>query len=102
MTVAHIAVYERVVPAYDGAVQHVLNQAAAAPHTIWLASSAQGWRNLEQLIALWGGGDVLHQQRVLATHPTIADSVRALGWNQVVACRPALHDVLRVLVSMRG
>jgi uroporphyrinogen-III synthase len=102
MTVAHIAVYERVVPAYDGAVQRVLNQAAAAPHTIWLASSAQGWRNLEQLIALWGGGDVLHQQRVLATHPTIADSVRALGWNQVVACRPALQDVLRALVSMRG
>jgi len=102
MTVAHIAVYERVVPAHDDAVQHVLNQAAAAPHTIWLASSAQGWRNLEQLIALWGGGDVLHRQRVLATHPTIADSVRALGWNQVVACRPALQDVLRALVSMRG
>ncbi len=102
MTVAHIAVYERVVPAYDGAVQRLLNQAAAAPHAIWLASSAQGWRNLEQLIALWGGGDVLHQQRVLATHPTIADSVRALGWNQVVACRSALHDVLRALVSMRG
>jgi uroporphyrinogen-III synthase len=102
MTVAHIAVYERVVPAYDGAVQRLLNQAAAAPHAIWLASSAQGWRNLEQLIELWGGGDVLHQQRVLATHPTIADSVRALGWNQVVACRSALHDVLRALVSMRG
>jgi len=102
MTVAHIAVYERVVPAHDDAVQHVLNQAAAAPHTIWLASSAQGWRNLEQLIALWGGDDVLHQQRVLATHPTIADSVRALGWNHVVACRPALQYVLRALVSMRG
>ncbi|MFB0915892.1 MAG: hypothetical protein QMB88_07645, partial [Burkholderiaceae bacterium] len=86
----------------DAAVQHVMNQAAAAPHTIWLASSAQGWRNLEQLIALWGGDDVLYQQRVLATHPKIVDSVRALGWNQVVACRPALHDVLHALVSMRG
>ena len=40
--------------------------------------------------------------RAVATHPRIAETLRAAGWGVVVESRPALQDVMAVVRSIES
>lgn len=101
--VHYVAAYQRVVPRFTQDTAGVLDAAARVPSTIWLASSAEGLRNLQAVLAAWSGDAALiHAGRLLATHTRIADQARALGWQQVHTSRPAKADVVLALRTLRG
>lgn len=91
-TVQTCVAYERRAPLWS-APEHDSAQAAAAPGHLWLFSSSEALVHLRQLQPAtdWAGA------AALATHPRIADAVRAAGFGCVIESRPALADVLRSL-----
>lgn len=94
-----VTVYERRAPQLDMA-QVRLAQAASADGSVWLFSSSEAVANLlgaHGLPALdWS------RARAVATHPRIAETVRAAGWGVVVESRPALKDILGSLRSIES
>jgi uroporphyrinogen-III synthase len=68
---------------------------AAADGSLWLFSSSEAAGNLARLLP----GAQWQQARALATHPRIAQAVRALGFGQVGETRPALADVVASIES---
>ena len=90
-------VYLRRAPALnDAQIQRAC--AASADGSIWLFSSSEAVSNLTRHAAMqnvdWSGA------RALATHPRIAEAVRAAGWGVVAESRPALHDITQALGSI--
>ena len=73
---------------------------AGSDGSVWLFSSSEAVANLCQMAGLqdmdWRGA------RAVATHPRIADAVRAAGWGVVVASRPALNDIRQTLGSIES
>jgi uroporphyrinogen-III synthase len=69
--------------------------AASSPGNVWLLSSSEAVDHLRAIEPApgWTGACAL------ATHPRIAATAREAGFGQVVACRPAMADVLRTLES---
>jgi uroporphyrinogen-III synthase len=94
-----VGVYQRRAPTLTGA-QAERARAAAADGSVWLFSSSEAVANLASLPVLagidWSGA------RAVATHPRIADAVRAAGWGVVVASRPALQDISATLRSIES
>lgn len=98
-TVEFVGVYQRCAP-------HLLPEqlerarTASADGSLWLFSSSEALANLLQQPALqgvdWRGA------RALATHPRIADALRAAGWGVVVESRPALADIRACLASIES
>ena len=66
---------------------------AATDGSVWLFSSSEAVGHLPA--ADWS------QARAVATHPRIAEAVRAAGWGVVVESRPALTDILASIESMQ-
>lgn len=91
-----LAVYQRRAPVLTEAqLQRV--RAASTDGSIWLFSSSEAVANLASLPAMdWG------RARAVATHPRIADTVRAAGWGVVVESRPALNDIRAVVRSIES
>ena len=94
-----LSVYERRNPALsDSQLQRA--QTASADGSVWLFSSSQALANLTSQPALqdvnWS------RARAIATHPRIAQTVRAAGWGVVVASRPALKNILNTLRSIES
>lgn len=78
--VAFVAAYRRTVPALEGPQAALLAQALRQPgQQLWHFSSSEAARNLVRLApaADWS------QARALASHPRIAQSVRAAGFGRV-------------------
>ncbi|MEO8387442.1 MAG: uroporphyrinogen-III synthase [Polaromonas sp.] len=94
-----VGVYRRCVPVLEPA-QLQRARAASADGSVWLFSSSEALAHLMALPALagldWG------RARAVATHPRIADAVRAAGWGVVVASRPALKDIGGALRSIES
>jgi uroporphyrinogen-III synthase len=91
-----VASYSRGVPAWD-ATQLELARRNAGADSLWLFSSSEAAANLRRL---WPQGD-WSSARALATHPRIAEAVRALGFGAVRECRPAFEDVVASIESIR-
>lgn len=89
-----VAAYARQCPAWDEATR---THAARATDALWLFSSSEAVRHLQQLLpdADW------HATRALATHVRIADAARAAGFGQVDAVRPGLDEVIASIESLR-
>jgi uroporphyrinogen-III synthase len=68
---------------------------AAVDGSLWLFSSSEAAANLAALLP----GQAWSQARALATHPRIAQAVRALGFGSVRESRPAFEDVLASIES---
>lgn len=97
--VEFLGVYQRRAPLLGEAqVRRAVN--ASADGSVWLFSSSEAVANLTGLPGLagldWSGA------RAVATHPRIAETVRALGWGVVVESRPALADVRATLGSIES
>ena len=87
-----LAVYRRSAPLFS-AQQHRTMAAAASDGSIWLFSSSEAVGHLPP-------GD-WSRARAVATHPRIAEAVRAAGWGVVVASRPELDDIVASIESMQ-
>lgn len=88
-----LVAYARQRPAWDAAMR---THAAHATDALWLFSSSDAVRHLQQLLpdADW------RASRALATHARIADAARAAGFGQVNTVRPGLDDVVASIESL--
>lgn len=91
-----IVAYTRGLPDWDED-QRTAARLAAGDGSLWLFSSSEAARNLARLLP----GQDWSRARGLATHPRIAEAVRALGFGEVRASRPALQEVLASIESAR-
>lgn len=91
-----VAAYTRQAAAWDAAEQASARR-AAADGSLWLFSSSEAVRQLPVLLP----GQDWNRARAIATHPRIASAVAALGFGEVIACRPAFDDVLASIESHR-
>jgi uroporphyrinogen-III synthase len=94
-----IGVYQRQAPQLSGA-QLARARAASCDGSVWLFSSSEALAHLLGLAGLqgvdWRGA------RAVATHPRIAQAVRAAGWGVVAESRPALADIRVSLGSLES
>ena len=90
-----VVAYVRQAPAW-GEAERAVARRAAADGSLWLFSSSEAAGNLRALLPeqSWAGA------RALATHPRIAQTVRALGFASVQESRPGLDDVLASIESL--
>lgn len=93
-SVTFVAAYERGAPRFDAA-QQALARSAATDGTLWLLSSSEAVAHLAAALP----DQDWRAARALATHPRIAEAVRALGFGHVAPCRPALDDVVASIES---
>ncbi|MES2911694.1 MAG: uroporphyrinogen-III synthase [Pseudomonadota bacterium] len=98
-SVEFTSVYERRAPALTSAQLELVRQ-AAVDSSIWLFSSSEAVLNLTGSKGMpaydWS------RALAIATHPRIAETVRAAGWGVVVESRPALADILAALRSIES
>ena len=98
-SVDFVGVYQRRAPILTDA-QVARAWQASADGSVWLFSSSEAVAHLARLAGLqgvdWG------RARAVATHPRIAQAVRAAGWGVVVESRPALHDIRQALGSIES
>ena len=91
-----VEAYTRQAPAWDEAALDAARR-AAADGSWWLFSSSEAARHLAGLLP----GQDWSRARAIATHPRIADTVRALGFGEVRGSRPGLAEVLASIESAR-
>ncbi|HEY8358316.1 MAG TPA: uroporphyrinogen-III synthase [Ramlibacter sp.] len=91
-----VCAYSRALPVWTDP-QRELVVRSAGDRALWLFSSSEAAVNLGQLAPglQWQGA------RALATHPRIAQTVRALGFSAVHECRPGFEDVVASIESIR-
>ena len=91
-----VVAYCRALPAWSKE-EHAQAAHCAVDASLWLFSSSEAAGNLAQLLPQqdWS------RARALATHPRIAEAVRALGFASVDACRPGYEEVLASIESHR-
>jgi uroporphyrinogen-III synthase len=91
-----VVAYIRQLPPW-GEEERARARRAAVDGSLWLFSSSEAANNLGTLLP----GQSWAQARALATHPRIAQAVRALGFASVRESRPAFDDVLASIESAR-
>ena len=89
-----VTAYVRGVPLWTPQ-QRTLAQQAAGDGSVWLFSSSAAAGNLGRMLP----GQDWRAARAVATHPRIAQAVRALGFGAVGESRPGLADVLASIES---
>ena len=77
--------------------ERALARAAATDGSLWLFSSSEAAGHLPALLP----GQDWRRARAIATHPRIADTVRSLGFSEVIASRPGFEDVVASIESAR-
>jgi len=87
-----VAVYRRRAPQFTPQQRRTLTE-AASDGSVWLFSSSEAVGHLPP--ADWS------QARAVATHPRIAEAVRAAGWGVVTESRPALADIVASIESIQ-
>jgi uroporphyrinogen-III synthase len=91
-----VIAYTRTVPHWSES-QRAQARRAAGDRSLWLFSSSEAAGHLTQLLP----GEAWSRARALATHPRIAEKVRALGFGEVALSRPGWDDVLASIKSIR-
>ncbi len=89
-----VVAYIRELPAW-GEPERAQARQAAEDGSLWLFSSSEAAANLARLLPAQSWA----QARALATHPRIAQAVRALGFGSVRESRPALSEVIASIES---
>jgi len=90
--VTFVAVYQRSAPLFT-AQQRLTMKQAATDGSVWLFSSSEAVGHLPSQD--WS------QARAVATHPRIAQAVRAAGWGVVAESRPTLEDIVASIESIQ-
>jgi len=91
-----VVAYTRRAPRWTAEELHAARR-AASDGAIWLFSSSEAVGHLASLLPAqdWG------QARAIATHPRIAEAVRALGFGELHVSRPAFEEVVASIESRR-
>lgn len=91
-----VVAYTRRAPGWSAA-QVAAAQRAASDGSIWLFSSSEAAGHLARLLPAqdWS------RARAIATHPRIAQAVRAIGFGVVEASRPGFEEVVASIESRR-
>lgn len=98
--VESVSVYQRAAPQLTD-IQRQLAKAAMEDGSVWLFSSSEALANLVRQRQCVGGVELNWQAaRAVATHPRIAQAVRAAGWGVVRESRPTLPDIVQSLRSI--
>jgi uroporphyrinogen-III synthase len=87
-----LAVYQRSAPLFTSQQQKTMAD-AVLDGSVWLFSSSEAVGHLPAQD--WS------RARAVATHPRIAEAVRAAGWGVVAESRPALDDIVASIESMQ-
>jgi uroporphyrinogen-III synthase len=90
-----VVAYVRAAPAWTGE-ECAAGARAAEDGSVWLFSSSEAAGNLPALLPAQSWA----RARAIATHPRIAQAVRALGFGRVQEARPAFDDVLASIESL--
>lgn len=90
-----VAAYQRVAPTPDAAWRARAQQAASGG-SVWLFSSSQAVRHLQQCLP----GQGWQRARAIATHPRIAEAALAAGFGAVHGARPTLEAVAASIKSL--
>ncbi|MBI2728685.1 MAG: uroporphyrinogen-III synthase [Polaromonas sp.] len=93
------SVYERRAPALTRTQLELVGK-AAVDSSVWLFSSSEAVLNLTGSKGMPGCD--WSRALAIATHPRIAETVRAAGWGVVVESRPALADIVTALRSIES
>ena len=99
-----VGVYQRSAPTFT-ADQIQVAKTASQDGSVWLFSSSEALANLMQQPRLAGVGSAgvdWRSARAIATHPRIAQAVRAAGWGVVQESRPMLADIVDALRSIES
>ena len=99
--VDRLSVYQRLAPELTD-VQIQLVQSARQDSSVWLFSSSEALANLMQQPLLVDATGDWRDARAIATHPRIAQAVRAAGWGVVQESRPVLVDIVDALRSIES
>ena len=100
--VENISVYQRSAPVLTDAQTH-LTQTARRDGSVWLFSSSEALANLlQQPLPVADAGLEWRGARAIATHPRIAQAVRAAGWGVVQESRPTMADIVDALRSIES
>lgn len=91
-----VVAYQRRAPTWNAA-QVAAAQRAARDGSLWLFSSSEAAGQLARLLPAQDWRDA----QAIATHPRIAQAVRALGFGAVHAARPAFEEVVASIESHR-
>lgn len=91
--VRQLVAYARRLPQWSDAER----AQAVDPDALWLFSSSDAVRHLQQLLPNRDWRDA----RALATHARIADAARAAGFGRVEVTRPGLEDMCASIESLR-
>jgi uroporphyrinogen-III synthase len=90
-----VVAYERRAPAWSAA-QHAQAVQAAADGSVWCFSSSQAIHNLAHGLPAQNWA----KARCIATHPRIAQTAQALGFDEIQMSKPSLADLLVSLESL--
>ena len=97
-----LSVYQRSAPRLTD-VQLQMAQAASKDGSVWLFSSSEALANLMQQRQPAGtAGLNWRGARAIATHPRIAQALRAAGWGVVWESRPTAVDIVQSLRSIES
>lgn len=88
-----VAIYERRLPEWDDAARAAARLLTGPGHT-WLFSSSEAAANLPRLLP----GTDWRVVPALATHPRVAEALRAVGFQHLQVCRPTPRDVAAALL----
>lgn len=90
-----VSAYRRVAPRFNAPALVLLEAALALPQRhLWFFSSSEAVANLMEAPQLESLGMDWARGMAVATHPRIADNVKAAGFGTVLTCRPTLEAVV--------
>jgi uroporphyrinogen-III synthase len=97
-----LSVYRRSAPQFTDS-QVELAQIASRDGSVWLFSSSEALANLMAQPRMLGAARVdWRDAYAIATHPRIAQALRAAGWGVVRESRPAFADIVQALRSIES
>jgi uroporphyrinogen-III synthase len=97
-----VRVYRRSAPRWSEVERADFERARAQASSLWLFSSSQALRYAAQVGGTPQATPWWTASTVVATHPRIADTARAMGWARVALSAPLLPDIVETLQALRA
>lgn len=98
--VSTVRVYRRSAPQWNDAERADFQRASAQASSIWLFSSSQALRHAAQVPVAPRAEAWWASATLVATHPRIAETARAMGWARVALSAPLLPAIVETLQSL--
>lgn len=97
-----VRVYRRSAPQWNEVERSDFERASAQASSLWLFSSSQALRHAAQVSGGPQATPWWMASTVVATHPRIADTARAMGWARVALSAPLLPDIIETVHALHA